>query len=237
MANSAARAARTKWSISADPVEHGASYAPRVKFESPLPRVAEYLAKLPRGVDSYPHTLVKGSVVRATIGDSALGSRLAPLDVPDEVAALLKNPPGFSDWVPEVHHAALICALFDAKFGGGGGGVPAFEAWTLEGNRKLLRGPAYRVMFLVVSPERILSGAQRRWEAFHKGSRLEMVKRARTSGQVRLTYPANLFSDLGVFAIASAFQAALEAAGAKGADVFARLETESSTLFEAAWEV
>jgi Protein of unknown function (DUF2378) len=206
-----------------------------VTFDSPLPRVKEYLAKLPRGIDSYPHALVKGSVVRATIGDSGLGSLLAPLDVPDEVMTILANPPGFSDWVPEVHHGVLVCALFDAKFGGGGGGVPAFEEWVLEGNRKLLQGPAYRILFLVVSPDRVLRGAQRRWEAFHKGSRLEVLRRTKTTAKVRVAYPANVFSDLGLFAFGRAFQAALEAAGAKTPRVFARPQDASSALYEAEW--
>jgi len=203
-------------------------------MSSSLSAVAAYLERLPHGIDSYPQATVKGSVVRAVIGDTGPSSLPVAL-IPPSTEELVRNPPGVSDWVRETHHGALLSAIFDTRFRGAGG-IPAFDVWAIERNRTLLRGPLYRVMFLVLSPERILIGVQQRWAAFHRGSLLNVVKRAERAAQVRLTYPAFLFAEHALRWFACAFQVAVEAAGAKNAHVRADVESETSTLFDAQWD-
>jgi hypothetical protein len=201
---------------------------------SSLRTVAAYLAALPRGIDSYPHALVKGSVVRGTIRESGLTLADVAGLVPQPVEELVRHPPGVSDWIPETYHVVLGSAVFDLKFREAGG-IPAFENWILESNRKLLRGPLYRVMFLVLRPQRIFSGSGKRWASFHRGSLLNVVSLVEGGAEVRLVHPPHLFTEVGLGAFTRAFQAALEAGGAGQARVRAKIESETATLYTAEW--
>jgi hypothetical protein len=201
---------------------------------SDLPSVTAYLSGLPHGIDSYPRAMVKGSVVRMTMGEWDFPSMLAPGALPEPVETLVRHPPGVSSWVPEVHHAVVVSAVFDARFRDAGG-LGAFESWVRDGNRRLLRGPLYRVMFVVLSPSRVLSGAQQRWATFHRGSLLTVVKREERVVVARLTYPPHLFGDLSLRAFAGAFQAALESAGAKSPRVTTQVESPGAALYDAHW--
>ncbi len=200
-----------------------------------LSSIDAYLATLPQGIDSYPEAGVKGSVVRAMFPDSERSRFPAADVVPAPAGEHILHPPAVSDWVPEAHHGALIGAIYDTRFRSAGG-LPAFETWAIERNRALLRGPLYRVMFLVMSPERILSGVQSRWAAFHRGSNLTVVQRTGNVTQARLSHPPHLFSALAIRWFATAFQVALEAGGAKNARVRAEAESETSSGFHAAWD-
>jgi hypothetical protein len=190
---------------------------------------------LPSGLDSYPQATVKGSVIRAMFPDTER-SRFPPRGlIPAPAEEHIHLPPAVTDWIPETHQSALIGAVFDTRFRGAGG-LPAFDAWAIERNRALLRGPLYRIMFLVLSPERILSGAQERWGAFHRGSQISVVTREPRSTVARLAHASNLFSEHAIRWFACSFQVAVEAGGAKNARVEAEVESATSTRFHAAWE-
>jgi hypothetical protein len=199
-----------------------------------LPTVVGYLDKLPRGLESYPQAVIKGSIVRAMLAVSGLSGLLAPGLLPLPVEDLVRHPPGVTDWVPETYYATIVSAVFDLRFRNAGGQA-AFESLLLEANRRLLRGSLYRVLFLVLRPARILSGTEKRWATFHRGSCLSVASYNESSARVRLTHPPFLFGDLSLGGFARAFQAALEAAGGKSAQVFARIESETSTLYQAEW--
>jgi hypothetical protein len=199
-----------------------------------LPSVAEYLARLPNAETSYPHATVKAAVTRAMIETTSLAEDLRPGDVPDPILELVHRPPTVNQWLPEVFHGVLGAATYDTMFRDHGG-MPAFRAWVLDGNRKLLRGPLYRVLFLVLSPERIFLAAGRRWEAFHRGSTLRVLEHTARDARARLTYPPGLFGELSCNAFAGAFTAAAEAAGAKDVVTRAQIESDTSTLYSTSW--
>ena len=180
-----------------------------------LPSVAAYLSRLPADLDSYPDALIKGSVVREVIGESDVLPRLVSGQVPPRVEALMRDPPPLASWVPEVHFTAALAAVGDLCFSGLRG-MSAFERWMLERNRTLLASPLYKILFLVVSPERIFLGIEKRWGAFHRGSSLRVAGRAKGTTQLELTFPPQLFEEYALRAFGCAFQAAGEAAGSKG---------------------
>lgn len=181
-----------------------------------LPAVAAYLRSLPAGIASYPEAQAKAAVLRDWLARSRLAVRLAPGQVPDEVEALAREPPPASLWIPEVHLVALKEADFELTFAGAGeGAMAACEQWMLEVYRHLLSSPLYKILFLVVSPERALVGGERRWSAFHRGSELRVLESRTGHARLEVSSPPGLFSELGLRAHGCALQAAGEAAGGR----------------------
>jgi hypothetical protein len=198
------------------------------------PAVAEYLARLPRGVDSYSYALIKGAVVRGALERAKLLGSIDVARVPECVAALVRDPPAINRWVPEVHYGAVASAIYD-EFFRGSGGMDAYEQWVLEGNRTLFRNPLYRALFLFMSPERAIIGAGSRWGAFHRGSILVKTRSDARSARLRLTHPANLFAEQLTRGLKMALQAGVEAAGATPRHADCQVESDTTTVYELAW--
>jgi len=77
--------------------------------------VADYLEKLPAGLDSYPTAEAKSSVVAGMLASKGFRERLSPGDVPPQVESMIRNPPRVVAWIPETHiivcwHAAHSCS-------------------------------------------------------------------------------------------------------------------------------
>lgn len=199
-----------------------------------LPSVAAYLESLPDGLDSYPGALTKGAVVRTFLGESGVLSRLAPGDVPGRVEDLLRDLPPVGTWVREVHFCAAIGALMDRCFPGVAG-MAAFQLSMLERNRQLLTGPLYKILFMVVSPERVFLATDQRWSAFHRGSALKVIARSPQAVRLELSAPPHLFPDYYVRAIRGAIQAAGEAAGCKSIFVELLTDAHGPPRFDLRW--
>ena len=195
-----------------------------------LESVKRYLERLPHGLASYPASCVKGTVVRAVAlafqSDAELRAGLPP-----ETDRLLAEPPLASAWIPEVHLNVLFSAICETRYPVAG----AFETWAYEGNRTILGGPVYRVLFGVLGPERIMIGLPNRWSAFRRGTTLVPLevepKRART----RLTYEPWLMPDVGLLAMRAAVRAAADVSGARSVTVTYEEESPTSTVFSARW--
>jgi hypothetical protein len=197
-----------------------------------FPTATAYLDRLPHRADSYPETLVKGTVVRSALEDPKYRPRHDGL--PDVVQKLVLDPPLPGSWVPEVHFQALMASIYDTHFATAGG-IEALEAWTCERNRVIFRSTLYRVLFLVVSPERVFAGAGKRWSIFHRGSEVDVLDVGQRRASVRLTYPAGIMLDVCVHSYGGAFRAALAAAHAKLGTITCEIESETSTRYEARW--
>jgi hypothetical protein len=195
-----------------------------------LPLLTRYVERLPNGLDSYPNVMAKGSILSRLV-DSYQG--VAPEGLPAQLEAHFARRPAPTEWVPEVHLVALTTSLVDTLFRDQP--AAAFERWALLENKQLLSGPLYRVLFAVLSPERILVGMEKRWSAFHRGTTFEPVEAGRFMAIVRFAYPPHLLSPQTLITRSTAIRAAVETAGAKLVSVEAREESPKSTLFEVRW--
>lgn len=170
------------------------------------PKVARYLSRLEGGLDAHPSCQVKGSVLK-----NALDSAPITLDasgLPAEIAKLLESPPLTSEWVSEVHLNAAMIAFADSMSDGD------WQSWTYERNRALFRTSLYRVLFFVLSPERLFVGIANRWAAFRRGTTLRLVEMKDKKARLELRYPLNLYDESTLTAMRIAFRAAADAAGA-----------------------
>ncbi len=182
-----------------------------------LPSLARYLERLPLGIDSHSTCLVKASVYRDALASKGLDAVLSEL--PEPVRELVEHPPPVSTWVREVHANSVMIALRDVHFEPGPEGLSDYMEWTRQRNVLLLTRPLYRALFLLLSPERLLRGMERRWSAFRRGTQV----RAERSGQgfvdLAVRYPSHLYEETALAGMRGALVAALEASGAQDVHV------------------
>ncbi len=190
-----------------------------------FPLLGAYLAALPQGLASYPACQVKGSVFRSLVASAPIA--LDQSGLPDELVARLREPPLPSEWSSEVQLNALGLAFQDQVEPG------RYEAWVYERNRRLLRAPLYKILFAVLSPERIFIGLPQRWGAFRRGTELTLLERVGSRARLRLGYPRHMHNETTLANVVIAFRAAADAAGAL--DVTARVARYDP--FEATLEV
>jgi hypothetical protein len=195
-----------------------------------LPSVARYLEKLPAGLASYPECLVKASVLRNSADPRVLGPEV-PL--PPEVRALLDHPPPVSVWVPEVHYTVIQLATHEVHFPGPD--PQAFITWVHARNVQLLSTPLYRALFLVLSPERVLLGLEKRWGSFRRGTQLQVLRADSRTADLLLRTPPNLYAQVSVWAMGAALRAGMVAAGAKPARLEGELRGTDEIRFHAIW--
>jgi len=190
-------------------------------------RVSRYLGGLPRGLDSHPSCLAKGSVFRAMVE----GAGLAPDRLPAPLRRYLEDPPIPSEWLPEVHLAALLlCAADQLDLDDA-----AFFTWARARNRGLFEGPLYRALMALVPPARLARFAPMRWAAFHRGTALELGRVADDGLRASLGFPAGLFDATVLVAYRAAFAAALESSGARGVEVEPEEVTSTAARYRVRW--
>jgi hypothetical protein len=194
------------------------------------PSITSYLERLPAGVRSYPECLVKASVFRNALAVKPLGPEVA---LPEEVRALVDHPPPVSVWIPEVQFNVIILALRDAHFGADD--LAGYLAWALDQNRRLLGTPLYRALFLLVSPERLLVGLEKRWGTFRRGTELRVHRQDPGEVELRLATPPFLHTALAAQSMATALHAAIERAGAKRAQVTGDVLSSTEVAYKLSW--
>lgn len=201
---------------------------------SRFPNTARYLERLPAGLGSHPQCVVKASVLHNVLDARPLHAEdLAALPAP--VLALANEPPPVSAWISEVHAIVLMLAIRDRHFAPGAPGLEAYEQWTYERNRRLLARPLYRAVFLLLSPDRLLRGVERRWSVFRRGSTLELLSRGEGTARLRTIYPSFLAEETVACGLRGALRAAVELAGGRNASVEVISVEETETLFDVHW--
>jgi hypothetical protein len=169
------------------------------------PTLARYLAKLPGGLSAHPSCQAKGSVLRMYLDAYPLDASLP--DAPEELLSLGNTAAGA--WVSEVHNCAASTLIRDVYFTRD----DDFYAWLKKASGALFRKPLYRLLMMVASPNLVISGADKRFTQFHRGTKLT-IQQDGQSAEVRMEYPPYLYDAFVLRQFSSAFEAAAEAAGA-----------------------
>ncbi len=193
-----------------------------------FPSVKRYLERLPEGLASYPHCQAKGSVLRSALDTAPIRLELPAL--PPQLAALVSAPPLPTEWMSEVQLNAILLAYQDRVT------PELWTSWTFERNRALLRKSLYRVLFMVVSPDRLFNGLPQRWQTFRRGSELEIVENRPHVARLELRFPPRLHDERTLGAAAIAMRAACEAAGAKRCETRVAGLTDVRGFIDVDWE-
>jgi hypothetical protein len=139
-----------------------------------------------------------------------------------------------SSWVPDVWLHVLYLASLEVCFAGPGGEME-FEEWIYRRARQSLGGPLFGVLFLFLSPERVLVGASKRWSAFHRGTGLDTVAVAKSTAKLRFTCPPGLMPNAALRALRAVIRAAGITAGARAVRVDLHEESPACTLLDVRW--
>jgi hypothetical protein len=203
-------------------------------LDDPLPSVEHYLRDLPDGIDSYPDVAVKGSVLVSMLGHPGFAALSRHPGLPAPALGLIAHPPTATSWVPEVHFNVTMAGFYDVVFRDKGGFEP-YEAWVVTQNMKLFSTALYRVLFAVMSPQRLLTSVSLRWGAFRRGTTLTLLHGGPGFAEVRLTYPRNLEPPTALYSFSGAFRAAARAAHGEVTSMTMTTELGVSTRWHLEW--
>lgn len=150
--------------------------------------------------------------------------------VPASIRAFVDRPPLPNEWISEVRFNALMLVYRE------GMEAKVYDDWIRVRNQRLFRSPLYRVLFLVVSPERLFIGVPQRWSAFRKGTTLELRSLRERSAELVLRYPQNLHTTVTLGNMSIALCAAAEAAGAKDPQITVKSVTSTQAELDTHWQ-
>jgi hypothetical protein len=171
-----------------------------------FPRVAEYLARLPDGVGSYPDCYAKGSIFRRLLESRPVrGVRSGAL--PEQIREVLSSPPLDGDWIPEAHLGCVCLAIADFH----AMTDDDYLAWVGPVNKKLFKGFHGFVMSLI-SVETAVRRGGGYWKMFHRGTQVTAEQLDERLWAVRMEFPPSLFAGLFLAQYAPVFRAGLEMA-------------------------
>ncbi|HBQ17525.1 MAG: hypothetical protein RLO52_16650 [Sandaracinaceae bacterium] len=192
-----------------------------------FPRLAEYLATVPGGLDAYPDARSKSTLLRSALeGHEDLCAEGLPLDV----AELFRNPPPPTVWIPAVHVNAVFHAICDQYY-------PTERnviAWARRRTRSMANNPIYRRLLSFTGPRALLKIAGRVDRMFQRGTHID-AEYGPGWAESRLRHPPHLVSPLNQVANVGMFEAMVEMTGAD--DPLCEMSDASPTgaLFRTTW--
>lgn len=190
--------------------------------------VEAYLAKLPQGLASHPECKIKWSAVQRSLDLCPPGGERG---LPSELVEFISRPHSPNEWVPEVYmHVWLVYAATQWC-----ASEEAFMDHFIESNRQLFEHFAYRVMFRLVGPRKIISQAAARWRNFHQGTTLEPIELRSREAVLHHVVPANHCPEHIARAYAGAIIAGVGLAGAREVEVETRAQSPTLNVFTCRW--
>ena len=193
-----------------------------------FPQLAEYIARLPDGLDSYPECKAKGTMILTALE----GHDLAPVTdhLPARVVELVRDPPSSGLWVPGPMSDAIFYAVVDTFYPTQ---AEAFE-WTRVRTRKAAQSKLYRALARVTSPKTLLRMANAAHGLFQRGTDLEATY-GTDEATLTLTHPPHLHGGLNHRVNCPMFEEILLGAGAGQARVEMVESTPERAVYEAKW--
>lgn len=194
-------------------------------------RLASYIRELPNGLASHAAASTKASLYVHALADKPLLPFVR--DLPPEIADLVERPLLVSSWAPATHVQGVFLAIADAHELSD----DAFQEWARRTQRALFTGILYRALSMIASPSALLKGAERRWDAFHRGSTLAVIDSGPGHVTARVDYPHNLYALTNLRGFAGGFAAAGELSRARGLAVRVAEKTACTATFDIRWKV
>lgn len=195
-----------------------------------FPRLERYIEGLPEGLASYPAYKAKATIVRALSDEMALEpSRLD--GAPQELRALVAEPPPATAWIRESVVIALHFACADAA------GLP--HGKMLERiyatSKRMIDSPMYRILAKVASPNLLLRGAELSWLLLHRGVTLDAELGDHTA-RITTRHPPHLWTSLVHEGVGVGFRAVIESAGGTNVGCSVLRSEPEMGVFELRWE-
>lgn len=192
-----------------------------------FPRLAAFVRGLPDGLDSYPEYGTKSALMRSLTTDAIL--RHAP-ELPESLAALIREPPPLSAWVKQTHAHAIIALARDVLFASD----RAFAQHCYDGQRALFSSKIYLLLMRCTSPGRLLATAEKRWLQFNRGCtiRTEVFE---DGAHIWVDHPRGMFEEVSRTALSQAIRATLDLSSARCTEIALVDESPTQTELLARW--
>ena len=174
-----------------------------------FPTLTAYLAALPEGLASYPTCRTKGAIVRSVLDEGGLAAQAPHL--PEELAALVRDRPPLTAWLPAAHADAVFHLYCDTH-------APSEQAmldWTYERSTRFGRSQTYRHIFNAAGPRMLLRTGVRMHGFFQQGTELEVPELTATRATVVLKHPPHLHSRLNQLSNVALLRAIVDLTGGK----------------------
>jgi len=185
-----------------------------------FPLTEAWLAQLPEGWGSFPEAQAKASMLRQYLDVKPLQNVDA---LPPHLHALVTAPPPMNAWVPYVHHMGVTMAYREEC-----ADDAAFYTLVHDMTAALYRSPAYKLLMVVATKERLLRAVEKRWATFHRGTTMQLLSSSADGAVLLLTTPPFLYAE----AVVPGLRAALSSvfAAAKTATEMETRRTSPTTL-------
>lgn len=193
------------------------------------PTLYMYIARLPRGLDSYPEAQTRADMAVAvqkrwpTLADRS--------DLPEDVKAPLLRPWVEGEWISETVFMAYHALIRDVIFRDD----DLFKKFCYDVAVESFSSTIMRAVMHFVSPALLVMGASKRWTMMKRGTELVAVKSSKESLAVKLTYPPNMYHRCMLDGFAESFRAGINCTRVNSCSVVARPVSELECHFDAQW--
>lgn len=184
-------------------------YSTRVLDAARFPTLSAYLGGLPAGIDSYPECTTKGAIVRSVLDEADLSVHVSHL--PQALAALVRERPPLTAWIPAVHADAIFHLYCDTN-------APSDQAmldWTFERSTRFAKSQTYRHIFNAAGPRMLLRTGVRMHGFFQHGTDLEIPELTAAGAVLVLKHPPHLHSRLNQLSNVALLRAIVHLTGGK----------------------
>ena len=195
-----------------------------------FPLLHEYLASLPKGLQSYPQCRTISGFF--TCMQSCQPRVWQDPRLPSHLRDLLNHKPAAGSFMPTVLSSCQSIVWRDLM---GIGEVDYLE----EAHRimwEVLSGPLYRASLNFLSPHIVLLNAGKRWNLFVEGTELRSLGGTKSRHILSLKAPAGLYPGIWCTFFANNFAETLRRVHARQPEVSARRKDATEILFELSWE-
>ncbi|MEM6956036.1 MAG: hypothetical protein AAF645_10120 [Myxococcota bacterium] len=195
-----------------------------------FPSLADYIARLPDGLASYPECQSKGSLLLSAVLDQDLDEITEGL--PPVLVNVMRAPPPAGVWVSAVLSDAAFHAVCDRVYATD----DAMLAWCRERTMMMATNPLYRAFFRVSGPRVLFKMSMHSHRLFQRGTDLEIETLEPNRVVSRMTHPPHLHSRLNQLSNVSLFEAIAELTGGKNVKATMLERGPTEALYECTWQ-
>ncbi len=184
------------------------------------PLLADYLDRLPDGLASYPDCQSKATLLQSSLDAVTLDEAVG---LPDELTALLRDPPAAGLWVPAVWSDAMFFVACDLYYPT----EAQVLAWTRERTESIAKHPLYRTLLRVPGPRVLLRMGASAHDLVQRGTELHLEADAE-GAWIEMRFPPHLHVGLNLVSNVALWQSVVEITG--GRNVACTMTRATATL-------
>ena len=192
-------------------------------------RLREYLSSLPHGLASYPNAQTK-----TTVALNALENH-DPQEIaegaPEELAAIILNPPPLGVWMPATYSDAIFHLVCDKHYPS----EELMKEWCFQRTMAAAKNPLYSAMFRISGARALFALIHRTHGLFQRGTKVKVLTNTGKRVKAVMTFPPRLHNRFNLLSNESLFRGSAELTGGQDAECRLLKYTETTAHYECTW--